>query len=239
MPSFPESYHYLLINALIVAYPLAQSYEPRLRFMANWKAIFTAIAIGGGVFLMWEELFTALGVWGFNQRYLSGIYLGRLPLEEYGFYITTPFTFLFVYEALNYFIPRDVLGHYRLSITWFFLLISLILGISYFPRIYSAGCFFFLAGILSFQLFIRKSAWLGRFFLAYVVCLIPFAFVNSWLTGAYTAEPIVWYNDMETMGIRLRTIPLEDLFYQLAYFMLIVSLYERSKSRAISKNRAV
>jgi len=235
LPIFLESYHYLLINILIVAYPLAQSYEHRLRFLSNWKAIFTAIAIAGGVFLMWDELFTAIGVWGFNERYLSGIYLGRLPIEEYGFFITAPFACLFIYEVLNYFIPRDLLGQYGLAITWFFLLVMLILGVYHYPRLYTSVCFFFAAGVLDFQLFIRKSKWLGRFYLAFALCMIPFAFMNSWLTGAFTPEPIVWYNDMENMGIRLGTIPLEDVFYQLAYFLLVVGLYERSKSRSISK----
>jgi lycopene cyclase domain-containing protein len=231
MSFIPDSYHYLVINLLIIAYPLAQSFESRIRFLSEWKAIFTAIAIAGGLFLAWDELFAALGVWGFNDTFVMGIYIGRLPIEEFGFFMTAPFACLFIYEVLNYLVKRDILGKHRLSITWFFLLSCMVLGVLFYPRLYSSASFFFAAILLALQLFRYKSAWLGRFFLAYFFTLIPFFFMNSWLTGSFTSEPIVWYNNLENMRFRLGTIPLEDLFYQLGYFLLVVWIYERNKLR--------
>ena len=219
----------MLINILTIAYPIAQSYEHRLRFLKNWKAIFTSTAIVGAVYLAWDELFTQLQVWGFNQRYLTGIYIGELPMEEYGFFLTVPFACLFVYEVMNYFVKKDILGEYRIAITWGFLLISMVLGVFLYPRIYSSSVFFFCALLLSYQLLVAKSTWLGRFYLAYFICLIPFTIMNGWLTGSFTDEPIVWYNNLENAGIRLGTIPVEDSFYQLSYMLLIVSVYERVK----------
>ena len=216
---------------LTIAYPLAQSYEHRFKFLKNWKAIFTSMAIAGAFYLAWDELFTQLQVWGFNERYLTGVYIGHLPIEEYGFFITVPFACLFVYEVLNYFIKKDILGPYRHAITWFFLLVSIILGTFLYPRIYSSAAFFFCAILLSYQLFVAKSIWLGRFYLAFIVCLIPFTVMNGWLTGSFTEEPIVWYNNLENSGVRMGTIPLEDSFYQLSFMLLIVSIYERVKLR--------
>ena len=152
-------------------------------------------------------------------------------MEEYGFFLTVPFACLFVYEVLNYFVKRDVLGNYRLGITWCLLLVTLILGIFLYPRIYSSSVFYLCALLLSYQLFVAKSQWLGRFYLAYFICLIPFTIMNGWLTGAFTDEPIVWYNNLENSGLRIGTIPLEDSFYQLSFLLLIVSIYERVKLR--------
>ncbi|GAB5538014.1 MAG: hypothetical protein Salg2KO_01170 [Salibacteraceae bacterium] len=231
MDFIPDTYHYLAINLLTIAYPLAQSYERRLRFLANWKAIFTAIAISGGIFLAWDELFTRLSVWGFNERFLTGFYIGELPIEEFGFFLTVPFACLFVYEVLNYYIPQDILGKYSRGIGWFWLLSTIILGVYFYPRLYTSTCLFFSAGVLSYVLFVVKPNWLGRFFLTYMVCLIPMAFVNGWLTGGFTDEPIVWYNDSENMGIRLGSIPFEDFIYQLAYLLLVVTIYNRNRKR--------
>jgi lycopene cyclase domain-containing protein len=225
----PDSYHYLVINLLTIAYPLAQSYEHRLRFLQNWKAIFLSIAVSGGVFLAWDELFTQLGVWGFNTRYLTGLYIGELPIEEYGFFLTVPFACLFVFEVLNYFVKPDILGKFAQSIAWFFILVTFILGVFFYPRLYTAICFFFASALLSFTLLVVRPDWLGRFFLSYGVCLIPMFIMNGWLTGWFTDEPIVWYSDEQNMGIRIGTIPAEDFVYQMAYFLLVMLVYNKNR----------
>lgn len=66
--------------------------------------------------------------------------------------------------------------------------------------------------------------------------MIPFTVLNGWLTGAFTEEPIVWYNNFENANLRLGTIPIEDAFYQLAYLILIVWIYERNKLQRHSEN---
>lgn len=231
----PDHYHYLLINLLTVAYPLAQSYERRIRFLAKWKAIFTSIAIASAIYLTWDELFTALGVWGFNERYLLGIYIGRLPLEEYNFFVTSAFACLFIYEVLIYFVPKDPFRNTHQAMTFFFLLVTLFLGIYFYPRWYTSLCFLLAAVLMALQFFVFKFAWMGRFFLGYFVSLIPFLLINSWLTGAFTDEPIVWYNDMENMSLRIGTIPAEDTIYLLGFLFIVTLFYERSLKRPMSE----
>ena len=63
------------------------------------------------------------------------------------------------------------------------------------------------------------------FLLAYLIILIPFLLVN----GLLTAIPVVLYNDSENLGIRLYTIPIEDIFYGMLLIMMNVIGYERLK----------
>jgi lycopene cyclase domain-containing protein len=60
---------------------------------------------------------------------------------------------------------------------------------------------------------------------AYLIILIPFLIVN----GLLTAIPVVLYNDNENLGIRLYTIPIEDIFYGMLLVMMNVVGYERFK----------
>lgn len=228
--SLPDTYHYLLVNILTIAYPLAQSYEHRIRFLSQWKAIFTGIAISAGVFLAWDELFTKLGVWGFNERYLTGAYIGSLPVEEYGFFLTVPFACLFIYEVLNYFFQKDWFEDTHQAITLFFMMVTLFLGNYFMPRLYTSSALFFASIMLSLQFFIFKKPWMGKFYRAFFVSLVPFLIMNGWLTGSFTEEPIVWYNDFENMGFRIFTIPFEDAFYLLGLLLLTTMIYERVKT---------
>lgn len=229
MDFLPDRYVYLIINVLTIAYPLAQSYEKRIRLLQHWKAIFTSIAITGAVFLAWDELFTQLEVWGFNGRYLTGVYIGALPIEEWGFFLTVPFACIFIYEVLNHFIKKDIFANSHQAITLFFLMVTTFLGYYFHDRMYTSTSFFFAAILLLGQLMVFRFSWMGRFYMMYFVSLIPFFIMNGWLTGSFTDEPIVWYNNLENMGLRIFTIPAEDTIYLLGMLLLTFMVYEKVK----------
>ena len=65
----------------------------------------------------------------------------------------------------------------------------------------------------------------------YVIAVIPFLIVNGVLTGIATPEPIVWYSSEHIMGIRLFTIPVEDLYYNYSMLIMIVWIYEELKKK--------
>jgi lycopene cyclase domain-containing protein len=59
--------------------------------------------------------------------------------------------------------------------------------------------------------------------------LIPFFIVNGILTGTGINEEVVWYNDEENLGIRLLTIPVEDIFYAFSLILLNLLLFKKFK----------
>ncbi len=74
-------YLYLAVDLAVIGIPLALSFDRKVRFARFWPALFPAIGIMMAVFMPWDIAFTANGIWGFNEAYLSGIWLLGLPLE--------------------------------------------------------------------------------------------------------------------------------------------------------------
>src|SRR5687767_9787079 len=69
------------------------------------------------LFIVWDMAFTRMGVWGFNPKYVSGLYIYNLPIEEILFFICIPYSCVFLYEALNYLIKKDLFQDYTSSIS--------------------------------------------------------------------------------------------------------------------------
>ena len=68
----------------------------------------------------------------------------------------------------------------------------------------------------------------------FLVSLIPFLIVNGFLTGSYTEEAVVMYNDDQNFGIRILNIPIEDVFYCFNILVLVVAVYEYRLSKMLS-----
>ena len=220
-------YTYLLLNIGTILFPLLLSFDKRVSFFRSWKALLPSIVIVGAIFLVWDEWFTEMGVWGFTPDYLTGIYGGHLPLEEWLFFLTVPYACVFVYACLNFYVKKDILGRVARPIFMVLAVILLLLGILFFEKIYTSLTFLALSIWLALNLFVWKPDWLGRFLLAYLVSLIPFLMVN----GVLTALPVVWYNNAENLSLRLGSIPVEDTMYMMLLLLMNVNIYEWLLSR--------
>lgn len=226
-----EKYLYLLLNLLTISFPLIRSFEPRIRYAKKWYALFPAIAITATFFLIWDYFFTIIGVWSFNPTYLTGIYLGPLPIEEWMFFLTVPFACIFIYEVLNYFIKKDLLANISSPITFILIPTFLLIGFLNLDKWYTAVNFIVAGIMLAIHYKVYKARILGRFYLAYLVHLVPFILVNGVLTGSFIESPVVLYNDAENLSIRLGTIPIEDMVYSMTLLLMNITLYEGFQNR--------
>jgi lycopene cyclase domain-containing protein len=82
---------YFWIDLITIAGPLFLSFDKKVAFYKNWRYFFSAALISSGVYLLWDIIFTALGVWKFNPEFVSGFYLINLPWEEIFFFISVPY----------------------------------------------------------------------------------------------------------------------------------------------------
>ena len=228
--------YYLWINLLALSVPLLVTFDKRLKFYRNWKYLFPAILGTMLIFVPWDAAKTAMGVWGFNPDHLLGINLLNLPIEEWLFFIAIPYACMFTYHSFEYLIRKDYLAPYAKPFTLF--IIVLLLAVAAFnpERWYTFITFVSTAIFLTLHLFVFKSRYLGRFYMMYFATLLPFFLVNGALTGMFTAEPVVWYDDTKNLAIRMGTIPIEDAVYGLFMLLLNTTIYEwlRSKKQNVT-----
>ena len=226
-----SKYLYLWINFLTFIVPFLCSFYPKANFSSKWRYVIPAILATAIIFIAWDALFTQLGVWGFNPRYVSGIYAFGLPIEEILFFFCIPYACLFTYFALNHLIEKDYLFPHQELISSLLIIILLIFGSYFLHNLYTGATFILTGAFLALVMLKLRVRFMGRFYFAFALLLIPFFIVNGILTGSFIEEQVVWYNPQEMMGIRLGTIPLEDSVYALLLILLPITIWEKLESR--------
>lgn len=218
---------YLLIDLFTVLVPLVFSFHPRIQFYRLWKPFVRANLLGAAVFIAWDIGFTRAGVWSFNPRYVTGLYFFNLPLEEVLFFICIPYSCIFTYYCLDTFYDLQWRAKFENIFFILFPVALLMVGIIFWDRLYTSVTFISTAIFVSALKFIFRVPWLGKLFSVYAILLIPFAIVNGILTGTGIQEAVVQYNDAGITGLRLLTIPVEDIFYGLLLLLLNMSFFKK------------
>ncbi len=224
---------YLLIDFGAFIVPFIFSFHPKIKFYKEWKAFWLANLIITILFIAWDILYTHLGVWGFNERYITGLKIFNLPIEEILFFICIPYASVFTYHCFKLFFSK--INFFRFGVIHF-ILIALLLAIGAFnySKIYTSVTFILLA-LLLIDCSLDRLQWLRTFFLMYAVILIPFFIVNGLLTGTGLQEPVVWYDNSENLGLRILTIPVEDFFYGMLLLLLNTYAFENFKIKNVKK----
>jgi lycopene cyclase domain-containing protein len=228
--------NYLLIDVLIIFFPILLSFKWKFAYYRYFKALFPAIAIVGLGYIIWDAIVTARGDWFFNYTYLSGITIIGLPLEEILFFIVVPYSCIFIYENLEFFLPDKKIPFNRMFYIGLAILF-IIGGIIFYYQDYtilalmSCAFFFLVAAFFAPDILQSRNYWL------YIcISMIPFIIFNYLLTST----PIVLYNPVAIWGGdglwngRFFTIPLEDFFYNFSLLSLYLLTYRYFKKRWIS-----
>jgi len=214
-----------------ILFPLLFSFDKRMNFYKRWNALFIALPVVALFFIVWDELFTRMGVWSFNKEFLTGIFIGSLPLEEWMFFFFVPYSCIFIYDSLKYFFKKDWMQSISKQITFTLIPLLVLIAILNYNRLYTSITFALTSVFLIVHYIVFKTRYLGRFYLGYLVHLIPFFIVN----GILTAFPVVIYNDSENMGIRMVSIPVEDSIYSMLLLIMNITIYEYLNERSVLK----
>lgn len=217
---------YFKILLVSIAIPLLLSFDRRLKFWKKWHKLFPAIIIVAVVYILFDIWLTMKGVWGFNPLYTSEIRIFGLPPEEMMFFIIIPYASMFLhYAIIEYYPDLKLSSKWNRGITFFLILISLITAIANQDKLYTFYIFSTLFIVLCVTFFDNKLL-TARFYITFLVILVPFLIVNGILTGTGISDEVVWYNDSENLGIRLFTIPVEDFSYAFSLILLNLLLTE-------------
>lgn len=225
-------YIYLLLGSLLV--PLLYSIFV-LDIIKYWKQFSLSTIIIAVVFLIWDYFFTKAGIWGFNDNYCLGIKIFKMPIEEWLFFLIIPFCSLFIHYAFVHLFPTFQLRKkLAIYITIALIATSIIFVLMNFSKSYTVVSFTVLTFVLSLGLIYHKIL-LQKFYFTFLIILIPFFIINGILTGFLTTSPVVWYNDLENLGFRIYTIPIEDIGYCFSLLFGNLIIFENLKKKVNKK----
>ena len=216
---------YALVDLSAIFVPFLFSFHIKIQFHKKWKAFFPALILTAAVFIIWDIIFTNTGVWEFNNRYLMGYYFFNIPVEEILFFICIPYACVFTYHCFGTLIKPNIHGR-AVFVSSTLLLFLGSFTLIYRSHLYTSVTFAGLFILILYNTFVNKADWMKLFYISYLVLLIPFFICNGILTGTGLDQPVVIYNDAENLGLRLLTIPVEDVFYGMLLILLNITIYE-------------
>lgn len=220
-------YLYLIINIASFVVPFLYSFEKKMNFIKNWKSVFLSITLVAILFLIWDVYFTRIGVWGFNPAYYLGFTIFGLPFEEILFFFCIPYASIFTHYAILHFYPNLSLSKkLTKGLSVVLLIVAIILVVLNADKWYTLVDFTVFATIMLYSLK-NKGVVISKFYITFLVVLIPFLIVNGILTGSFIEGEVVWYNNNENLGIRIGTIPVEDFFYAFSMLYAAIVLNEK------------
>ncbi|MCB9715763.1 MAG: lycopene cyclase domain-containing protein [Myxococcales bacterium] len=220
---------YLLFDLLVLAVPLLVGAWRRAWFYDRLGTALRAV-IGVGVpFVLWDAA-VAGRHWWFDPRYVLGVELLGLPVEELLFFVAIPLACLFTWET----VLGGARAEARPGLVWLYPVLWALVplgvlvaghGEQYTGAVLIAlGLVALLDHALGAGLLLAPRA---HVFFA-VVVLLTLVF-NGYLTG----RPVVHYGEAYQLGLHIGTIPVEDFAYGLALVWGSTVLYQRGQGRLL------
>jgi lycopene cyclase domain-containing protein len=93
----------MILLGLCLAGPLILGFNKRIKFYSHPVILFYSICLPFVIYVLWDIIAAYRGHWSFNVKYISGIYIFNLPVEEILFFVIIPFCALFTWEVVKYY----------------------------------------------------------------------------------------------------------------------------------------
>ncbi len=214
---------YLLINIVIILFPFLFSFEKRIKYYKKFKALFASILITGTLFVIWDAFATFRGHWFFAKEHILGIHLLNLPIEEVLFFITVPYSCLFVWESINYFKKEDKIKSKFLTkkLPFIISIVLILLAMIFVEKEYTL--IVLLVTAITIIIISTKTTLFERknFYYFLLITLGLFLIFNYILTSI----PIVLYDSNAITNFRILTIPIEDSLFNFSMLTIYLATY--------------
>jgi lycopene cyclase domain-containing protein len=217
---------YLTVELCAFAIPFALSFDRKVAYYRKWRFLLPSIFINAVIFIALDIHFTKEGIWGFNPRYHSSLLVAGIPVEEILFFFMIPYSGMFIHYVFIVYFPQVAMPKtvtLIISVVLITIFISIVVTRRYLA--YTSAYSLIAAAIITLVLILDLSL-LSRYYLTFLIILIPFLLVNSILTGSFTEEPVFVYNENEISGLRLFSIPVEDALFSFSLILLNLFMAE-------------
>ena len=235
VPMAETKWLYWILHAMILLPIIALSFDRRVAYYKKWKFLVPAILSIGLLFILWDFIYTAVGVWGFSHDYTLETRVLKLPIEEWMFFVSAPFACVFIYECLRYYFPEDSFAKLDKPISLGLASIFTLIGLLTWGRLYTSFTCLASGVLILSHFYAFANTYRTFFYKALLVSYLPFILVNGVLTGSITKTPIVQYNPLEMLDIRFVTIPVEDFVYCFMMLFLVIIVYEKLQAKQYYK----
>ena len=223
---------YLLINLLTIIFPLILSFDKKVAYYKNILPVSISILIVGTVYIFWDSIAVKRGDWSFNPDFVTNISLFGLPVDEILFFVTVPYSCIFIYEVIKNYSNEKIFGSGKIIIS-LLTLILITLAFIYQDQYYTFTVLLFTISFFIVALFFFSSLLKSRvYWFTIIISYLPFIIVNYFLTSL----PVVEYNNKAILGIRIITIPMEDFFYSYSLISFWILVYLKSRKFILLKS---
>jgi len=220
-------YEYLIFNIIVLSGPLLLGWLKPFYFLNRWPKVLASAVLVSIPYLVWDSLVTGLH-WEFNFHYTTGLVVLNLPIEEILFFITVPAACLFTWEMISRRMDEKPVSFMNRIRPLFYLLpvagtILLIYG-----KQYTGLATFFLGLAVALDQVIKTNLLLQKRFMFFFALSLLFTLVFN---GYLTWRPVVVYNELYQLDLRIFTIPIEDFWYGFSMIYFNTILYEKFRTR--------
>ncbi|AOM77058.1 lycopene cyclase domain-containing protein [Pedobacter steynii] len=218
------TYLFLVLGILVI--PIVLLFIKKANFSQVIKFAIPAAVIAGLVFSMFATLLVLMGSWTFIPDCLTGIFLWKIPIEEFLFSIAMCLAGLGVYVTLNAFFPSNFLDKFSLSFSNLIMGVCIAMLIFTYTKWYSAISFGALFTLIFYVEYLNKLRFTYKFYRGYLASLVLFYMAY----GVISTLPVISYS--EVINLKLGAIPFESHFYFMGMSLMSVYLFELLKSKA-------
>ena len=218
---------YLIFDLAILAVPLLIGAWRGAWFYDVLGTALRSVLVVAVPFVIWDAAVVGRH-WWFNPRYVLGVELWGLPVEEVLFFVAIPLACLFSWEKLgraSEAVPRPGL-RWVYPVLWTLVPLGVVVaahGEQYTGyALLALGLVALVDHALGVGLLLAPRAY--AFFGLVLGLTLVF---NSYLT----ARPVVLYGESYQLGVRIGTVPVEDFIYGLAMVWGSTLLYQRGLGR--------
>ncbi len=215
-------FEYLLLDAVIFAPVFAYACARRSFSRRQWFASAAAVLLVAVPFIAWDVAVAGHHWWS-DSRFVLGVRVLGLSLEEWLFFIAVPFACLFLWVTGFRHRGRARPSMRRIGVRVGLVLVVAAAGVGWGGPQYSA------LALLSLGLLVLADCSWGAAVLTHRGAL-PFAIAVVLLTALFdsflTGRPVVHYAPSAISGLRLGSIPIEDFGYGLALVGSVVTVFE-------------